>query len=106
MCIIISNQIAAFSTVESLLGGKTVVKSQVTHKNHMSDSLQAAAVTHSVPSSNYSSRTTQIIAPQKGSGFTKFHACRFISKYSVFWLVACIEKIVNPFVFNNENESF
>ncbi|XP_074357570.1 GBF-interacting protein 1 isoform X2 [Apium graveolens] len=56
-----SKSIAAFSDVESCLEGKTVVKSQVIHKNHLSDSVQAG-----VPSSNYVSRTAQVIGPQKG----------------------------------------
>lgn len=62
-----SKSIAAFSDVERSLEGKAVVKSQVIHKNQLSDSLQAAAATHSVPSSNYSSRTAQVIGPQKGT---------------------------------------
>ncbi|KAK1380789.1 hypothetical protein POM88_027533 [Heracleum sosnowskyi] len=65
-----SKSVAAFSDVERSLEGKTVVKSQVIHKNQLSDSLQAAAATHSVPSSNYSSRTAQVIGPQKAPGRT------------------------------------
>lgn len=61
-----SKSVAAFSNVETSLEGKTVVKSQVIHKKQLSDSLQAAAGTQSVPSSNYSSRAAQVIGPQKG----------------------------------------
>ncbi|WOH05827.1 hypothetical protein DCAR_0625248 [Daucus carota subsp. sativus] len=61
-----SKSITAFSNVDSSLEEKTGSTPQMINKNELCESLQATAASHIVPSSNYSSRTAQVIGPQKG----------------------------------------